>query len=231
MKTQSGYTAIDTAGQKTAVIAAKFLRREQPLAAKLIMTVDPIIEQVAFLEKPNGLYRSQMMGNELSVNGSLAGGYLVSKIANKSSISLEISGMNCRVQAIRKAGSISINFPSSIVQKVTARSVYLQGIRYLLKKGFPASQLTNPKRRRELIKFCGQAPAAGIIFYEKDKIVPLVYVRSTNSLVWENACGSGSLAFYLRTGISKVRQLNNQIITITKNSDKLTISSPVKEVK
>ena len=36
----------------------------------------------------------------------------------------------------------------------------------------------------------------GIMFYQPDKetMTPLVYVRASDSLVWEGSCGSGSVA-------------------------------------
>ncbi|MDD2432304.1 MAG: diaminopimelate epimerase [Clostridia bacterium] len=38
--------------------------------------------------------------------------------------------------------------------------------------------------------------ALGVMFYQEEKqfLTPLVFVKSTNSLVWENSCGSGTVA-------------------------------------
>jgi diaminopimelate epimerase len=233
MKKQPGYTIIDTAGQKTAVIAPSFPRGQQPLISKLLMTINPVIEQVAFLEKFTNSptrYRLQMMGNELSINGSLAGAYLLTKIKSTKKVNFTISGLNRQVTSTIKDDSVSIDFPASIVKNVKGNVVYLKGITYQIQRGFPKTSLTTPKQKSLLSKLATTSPAAGIIFCQKTQIKPLVYVKATNSFVWENACGSGSLAYYLITGQNKVKQSSKTVITINKNRDKLAISAPVKEI-
>ena len=74
-------------------------------------------------------------------------------------------------------------------------------------------------------------PAIGVINYEKNNIKPLIYVKNTDSLVWENACGSGSLAYSLISGYSKIVQPSGQIIDIRKTGRFFTIKVQAKIVK
>ena len=230
MKNKRAYTIIDTAGQKTAVIQNGFVRREQPFVAELMMTINPMVEQVAYLEKEGNNYRCQMMGNELSINGSLATAYLVAKQLKKSAVSIELSGLDKCVSATTDGRTISIEFPDSLIKQIIKNTVILEGIAYKVVKGFPETYLTTSKLKQRLQTLAKDIPAAGIIFYKDNQIIPLVYVKPTNSYVWENACGSGSLAFSLMTGTDLVIQPSGEFLTIQKNSDTLTISSPVKEI-
>ena len=230
MTNKKAYTIIDTAGQKTAVVQNGFTRPQQPFIAKFMMTINPTIEQVAFLENGDTTYRCQMMGNELSINGSLAAAYLVAKSLKKTQVNIELSGLDATVTATTDKQTIFITFPSALVKRINQNIVLLNGITYQVVSGFPTTYLTTLNLKQNLQKLAKNVPAAGIIFYEGNTIRPLVYVKATNSYVWENACGSGSLAFFLVTGTDLVTQPSCEVITIAKNSDTLTISSPVKEI-
>jgi hypothetical protein len=70
-------------------------------------------------------------------------------------------------------------------------------------------------------------PAFGGIIYEKNKIIPYVYVARIQSFVKETACGSGSLAFSIFSGIKNVIQPSGDIINI-KIGKKYHISAPIK---
>ncbi|MGI6588861.1 MAG: diaminopimelate epimerase [Peptococcia bacterium] len=52
------------------------------------------------------------------------------------------------------------------------------------------------EREYENDKNNGKMDALGVMFYQEEQqfLTPLVFVRNTNSLVWENSCGSGTVA-------------------------------------
>lgn len=74
-------------------------------------------------------------------------------------------------------------------------------------------------------------PASGIIKYRANKITPIVYVKNTNSLVWENACGSGSLVYSIYSSYSKIIQPSKQEILVKRFKKSFTIKVPVKIVE
>lgn len=86
------YKLVDTAGQITAVVFDVLRRRRYAFVSKYLMNLDKRIEQVVFIEKN----RIQTMGNELCINGSLAGAYLLKQPK------LEISGIDQSVKFIQK---------------------------------------------------------------------------------------------------------------------------------
>mgnify|MGYP006055950399 FL=1 len=81
-----------------------------------------------------------------------------------------------------------------------------------------------------LLNMCKKSPAAGLIYYEKQEIVPLIFVLATNSYVWEQACGSGSLAFSMVTREDKVIQPSRDVIIFDRSLDTITITETVKEL-
>jgi len=181
------------------------------------MFQDNRIEQVVFIEKN----RIQTMGNELCINGSLAGAYL-----SKKSI-LGVSGLEKPIKFVKNKGFISACFPLNLVMKQEKNIILLQGIVYLISN---EDTKINKLFLRMLAKKY-DVPASGIIKFRSNKITPIVYVRDTDSLVWENACGSGSLAYSIYSKLTKIFQPSKQIITIKKNLKSFTIKVPVKIVK
>ena len=70
-------------------------------------------------------------------------------------------------------------------------------------------------------------PAFGGIIYNKNKIIPYVYVSEVGSYVRETACGSGSMAFNIFSGVEDVIQTTGQKIFIKKQKGCLEISAKV----
>ncbi len=211
------YKLVDTAGQITAVILSETKREKQPLISKKLMSYNPKIEQAVFIEKN----RIQAMGNELCINGSLAGGYL-----SGNSI-IEISGLNKPVKFAKQNGFILARFPRSLLQSRIRNIIQLTGIVYIISNN---KRMANKIFLKKLASNYG-APASGIIFYKKGAIKFLIYVKDTNSLVWENACGSASLAYSLFSNYKKIKQPSGSFIEIKSTKEFFTIKSPVSILK
>lgn len=92
------YKLIDTAGQITAVVFNSFKENNLALISQKLMQGNKMIEQVVFTSKN----KIQTMGNELCINGSLAGAYLMNKKE------LKISGVNKPVKFKLNKNFISI---------------------------------------------------------------------------------------------------------------------------
>ncbi len=232
---QIQYEKVDTAGQITAVVSRVNANIKKSAIARDILSLDATIEQVVFVMPQliaDYMPRLDMMGDELSINGSLAGAYVALQRADAQSGSFEISGLRDPVRAEISNSCISITFPDTIVRRIESakNTVVLAGISYyVVEATLPVQQLT-PAQRETIPKLLEENPAAGIVFYQANQIQPVVFVEETNSLVWEQACGSGSLAFSLLTGISTVKQPSGSYITITTSGDTLGVSVPVRKV-
>ncbi len=213
MKNNIPYTLVDTAGQTTAVIDVFVPRSRQPIIAKPLMKSIKNIGQVCFIEKEKSTYRLQMMGNELSVNGTLAGGFYLMKKLKKEKVIFETSGLKTKLSVTNGANTASIIFPKSLVKSIKNNTVSLQGMKYLLISGLVSAKTTD-KQRKILCQLSTNCPAAGIIYYEGDKIQPLIFVKETNTFVWETCCGSASIAYSLISNKKVIKQPSGKIVTV-----------------
>jgi len=211
------YKLVDTAGQITAVVFSEIKRNNQSSISKDLMNSDSKIEQVVFMEKN----RIQTMGNELCINGSLAGAYLSGNSV------IEISGLNEPIEFIKQKRFISAKFPLNILQKKIKNLIQLTGIVYKISNNKRFSSKSYLSRLAN--KY--QVPASGQIFFDKNRITPVVYVKETDSLVREKACGSGSLAYSLFSGYTKIKQLSGSLLEIVNTKNSFTIKSSVSILK
>lgn len=211
------YKKIYTAGQITAVITDQIDVSDLSRVAKSIMVNSSLIEQVGYLQGNN----FQMMGGELSINGLIAGAFILGK-------SGRINGLDF----LLTNNTITLSLPYFIVVGTDkqAKIVTLQGIKYQIIAGLQTSQNISTQNRQLLQTLATNFPASGLIFYEKNQIQPLIYVPATNSYVWENACGSGSLAYSLITGNKQVIQPSGEMISFQFTNKNIVVTTAAKEV-
>lgn len=221
------FTLIDTGGQITAIVCDNVRKEKYPKIARDLMNADKTIEQVGFIEGDKLQPRFQMMGGELSINGTLAAAYFISQKYNISSFELKTSGLNEPVRVDTVENEVYALFPKSIVISSTNKKVIFDGMSYIMKN---ENQTMSETSRWETIlkKETVSNPASGVIFYNENKISPLIYVKATNTLVWENACGSGSLAFYLLSGVKNIIQPSKQIIYINDEGEFYSVATTAK---
>lgn len=218
------YLTIDTSGQITAICKAK--TKNIVTIAREIMLNDAAVEQVAFIT-PKSI---RMMGGELSLNGTLAGLYAISLAYGSMPASVRLDGLNLNVSGVMYPGRISTRFPASIIKHRFGPLVVLQGISYLVLSVQTRSQTVGLWQKAVLQILSLINPAGGIIYSTRGTITPLIYVRKTRSYVWENACGSGSLAYALVSGRTSVKQPSGSVIEFTLNNSYITVTSTVKEL-
>ena len=196
------YRLIDTAGQITAVITDMINISDLPRIANSIMQKDKRVEQVGYLQDGN----FQMMGGELSINGLLASAF------------------------IKDRSTTSITLPSSIIIEKLGNIVRLQGLTYQVVAGLPTSKIIASSTKQLLKTLAIGTKASGIVYYNQNAIKPLVYVPATNTYVWENACGSGSLAYSLVTGNRTIIQPSGKSIKFRISKNIITVTATVKEI-
>lgn len=205
--------------------------------SKKIMDYNHIhAEQVGFIEKPSEenaevCVRLHMMGGEFCGNAARAlaavmvhqGNAKLRSEGKTHIVPLEISGaediLNCEV--IEKDGSYNttVKMPlhraiqhTVVIYKgkeIQANWVQFEGIMHLI---VDSRQIDSKEEFFNLVKDSlkdNEYDAFGIMFYDERErfITPLVYVRPTDSTVWERGCGSGTAA----VGIYAAYKLNQGI--------------------
>ncbi len=195
---------VDPAGNMTAIVRGEFDAEKRVELAKSIMQQEKA-EQVGFETTPvnGGDCRLEMMGGEFCGNAVRAFAYLRASeqySGGRHAVSVEISGVSKPVTANvdLDAGLAYVQMPKPLgVEEVLVKDtmrpvVHMEGIDHVILEGADADEELAEDALRAMGKW--QPNACGILFLNGDELKPVVYVRSTESLVWESSCGSGSVA-------------------------------------
>lgn len=174
------------------------------------------VEQIGFAKTKNNLPCLEMMGSELSINGTIA---MASQLKKKGF--LYTSGVKEKVAYENKDEKTSITV--ALNYKQFENVVLLEGIGYEYFK--KKRQIT----KSLLEEFAQQynLPAFGAIVYENQTLIPYVYVKQTDSLFQETACGSGSIAASLVLNLEKVKQPTGKEIEIQRKKNTFTVTAEV----
>ena len=189
-------------------------------------------EQVAYLEKPSlpgAVAAIRLMGGEFCGNAAMAAGaWLVRDelaVGSEMSFLMQVSGapepVNCRICRTGEAFEGTVEMPpvkeirEANIAGMSFTLVRMDGIVHLIREGNPLEMEAAEKLLKEAADTLPDE-AVGLLQWNRDTqyMRPLVYVRGSGSLVWENGCGSGSAAVgaaeALRTGnglqITQVKQ-------------------------
>ena len=180
------------------------------------------VEQVSFVSTKATLPKLTMMGGELCINATLAFASTLDKSGK-----LTTSGLKNPIFYSNKNITTTIQIPFKF--KKDNKIILLDGIGFILydtkeKSELKKSELSDLSKKYNL-------PAFGGIIYNKNAIIPYVYVVGVNSFVKETACGSGSVAFSIFSGIEDVVQPTKEIISIKKKAEFFDISTKVTSYK
>lgn len=177
------------------------------------------VEHLGFVSVKNGLPKLTMMGNELCVNATLA---FASQCSNKGK--LITSGINEPVAYQNLKNKTFIKIPLSYKQ--IENIVIFSGIGFIY--------LNERENFKKLLpKLCKKykLPAFGAILFNRNRLEPYVYVQETKSLCKETACGSGSIAFNILTGLKKITQPTGQVIRVQQSGSGFTVSAKVVKIE
>ncbi len=211
------FAKYDPTGNTTILVDSPVPRNlHGAVAARLMAPEGVFAEQVGYVEpaeNPAALARLQMMGGEFCGNASMS---LAAHIALRKGygkervIPLEVSGTKDVVSVrIRREGSgyrclVDMPLPEFVGMRAFRYGneslelpfARLPGIAFAI----PAAPMPEDDARRLVRQWCAEtdSDAFGILLPGPDgfgrSIRPLVYVRSTDSSVWEHGCGSGTSA-------------------------------------
>lgn len=179
------------------------------------------VEQVGFIEdtEPPEL---TMMGGELCINGTIALASTLQKAGQ-----LKTSGLQQVIDYENNGAVTTLNL--TIPYKLEGDEVLFNGIGYIVSQDL----IEKIPTKKELLLKCQShnLPAYGYIQLKDNKITPYIYVQSVDSLVEETACGSGSIAASIASGISEIIQpTGKSIIVKLDNDNRATISAVVQEI-
>ena len=177
------------------------------------------VEQIGFVENSNGITILKMMGDELCINATLA---LASQLGSQNI--LLTSGINKLINIQNDQETTFLKIPLTF--KRISNKVLFEGI------GFICTDRSIIPTKKMLVTLADKnsKPAFGLIRYQKNKIRPYVYVKRTNSLVEETACGSGSIACSIVTGYSEIIHPTGQSILVRQRDDIFIVGAKVVKI-
>ena len=209
------YTVIDPTKNITLLVTTPVQRALQPQTAAWLLRREKDAEQVGFLEPSDSApARLQMMGGEFCGNATMGlGAWLCRRDGlakfETHDFTLEISGADtlvpCAVTPVNYGylATVALPLPESMEQRtfptsagaLTLSVVFLPGICHIIA---PAGTVQRHEAEELLRQWSASLPgeAVGLILLDEERtaIDPLVYVKPTDTAVWERGCGSGSAA-------------------------------------
>lgn len=176
-----------------------------PQKPSLIDSLLNQVEQVGFVDQAGNLPRIRMMGGEFCINATLA---FASTLGTAGCLSAD--GVDHPVCFANSDQESSIRLPLN--WRKEGNIVLLEGIGFVLWDGERRTAVEKDEIKALCIRY--NLPAFGAILFDQDAITPHVYVTNVDSFVAETACGSGSVALHLYTGITRVKQPTGQYISV-----------------
>lgn len=226
------YIKFTPGGNNTAlVINDNYKKDEKLIINDYILGFDKSIEQVGFISKDE--YRLDMAGGEFCGNATRsATKYYLNN--NQGNIKINVNGKYLLNSGIDKYGLVFCEMPiikdyNQIENINNKYIVRLDGIVFII-----VEELINIKDKElkeysfNLIKQykLNKNEAAGVIYLNNNKIIPVIYVKNINTLFIETACGSGTAAvgiyksFITKKSIEEdIIQPSGKIITVKTNYD------------
>jgi len=208
-------TYLIAGGNRTSLVWNCPKNKRLEISNKLLSSV----EQVGFVDLTTDTapYLA-MMGNELCINAILALAYALSGTG-----CLYTSGTNNSVQFTNSNKLATITLPLKYTRIDDV--IIFEGIGFLC----TTKDIIPKKSELKALAKKYNLPAFGYAVYTKNVLKPYVFVRDVNSFVLETACGSGSIATTITTGVGKITQLSGETIRIKILQNTVTVTAKVTE--
>ena len=204
------YVNLDPTGNLTCLVLDPPEPAEEPAVTRYLMGE---CEQVAYLEPaldPEARIRVRLMGGEFCGNASMAAAcYLAAgdglQPGEEKTIPLEVSGaegiLQCKAKNNGRSWKGTVPMPRILGTRefksgdLTLTAVRMEGIRHFIL----ADQTLPDAAAKILVKALADTvpePAVGLLQWNRSTGImrPLVFVRGSDTLVWETGCGTGSAA-------------------------------------
>ena len=204
------YTLMDPTGNRTVLVETPVPEAQQPPTAAFLMRCERTAEQVGFLHSgcAGADVALRMAGGEFCANAAMSAAALWAQQADlpECTVRVCVSGVAepVAVQLAQQASgawraAVDMPRPEAIRQVRfddgrTLPVVFLPGIAHVIVE----DETPDSASQTRLKEMCTQlgTDAAGLMYLDMQAgtLRPLVYVPAAGTLVWENACGSGTSA-------------------------------------
>ena len=203
------YVTLDPTGNITCLVLDEV---EEDDRARVTSALMSRCEQVGYLQKPHNsaaVARLQMMGGEFCGNASMAAASFIAREAGckeKTEIQLEVSGakgvLSCTVTPLSDdvwEGTVAmppvLEMMSFRLNEYNMVLVRLEGIAHLILPDHSVDRSEAEALIRSAARILPD-PSVGLLQWNSRTkyMKPLVFVRKSDTLVWETGCGSGSTA-------------------------------------
>ena len=229
------YVKLDPTGNITCLVLDPVAPEDEKKVTRELLKQ---CEQVAYLEAPTlpgAVAALRLMGGEFCGNAAMAAAawLLREKLADgeENSLLLQVSGaenpVRCTVRKTPEGFEGTTEMPpvreirEEMFSRIPFTLVRMQGIVHLIHSG---AELGNSMAEKLLAVKAAVLPdeAIGLLQWNPETgfLTPLVWVRKSESLVWENACGSGSAA----VGAAEALRAGNGTLTTRVSQPGGTIS-------
>tara|TARA_Y100000310_G_scaffold338602_1_gene428671 strand:+ start:743 stop:1420 length:678 start_codon:yes stop_codon:yes gene_type:complete len=205
---------LDIAGGNSTALVESFTKDK-----KIVKRLLKDVEQVGFIYLDR-IPKLEMMGDEFCVNATLAFAFQL-----KGEGKLRTSGIKKPINYRNKGSLTIIDIP--LKYRLEKNVVLFAGIGFVMLDKKEQRKVSKKYLKDLAIQY--KLPAFGAIIYEGNKIIPYVYVREIDSFVKETACGSGSIAFSIFSGVKKVIQPTGKVIKIKINKE-VSVSAKVNKL-
>ena len=236
------YILANPTGNITALVTGEVAQDERLKVVREIFDTEPSCEQVGFVDVAGDKRISlEMMGGEFCGNATLSAAAYCAKtnrLADEETIIVDSSGADepVPVKLVRLEENYYKGTLEMPVPVLDGTVVHLDGISH---KIVSSDTMSHEEAEAAIKGYADQidALAFGIILYsEMDddvSIEPLVYVKGSDTMVWEHGCASGSIAAaYYRYNITDDTKINvhqpGGIITIDITDDKLYLTGDIR---
>ncbi|MBP9818185.1 hypothetical protein KBC75_05585 [Candidatus Shapirobacteria bacterium] len=220
MKQTIQYQLINPSGNLTAIVPGKYSSNKKQIINQAIFNQNKNVEQIGYVYEKNSQKYFEMMGNEFSANGCRAAGYYF--VNNTSgSTAFFTSGLNQNVEVKISDNQSTLIFTKEIKSKFINNKTVIFGTTFYLINSLPDNQ-----KITRILK--SKAKIIGIMFYQKNIIYPYFFVPTIGKIIFEQSCGSGSIALALFTGQNKIIQPSGEILII--NKEPLSLSGSITNV-
>ena len=214
------YVLMNPTGNRTILVESPVLPEDYKKVATFLMEKEPTAEQVGFLDVTgDNVVTLNMAGGEFCGNATMSAAvYAVLKGWRESPVKIKVSGVskvlnvevdNASLTAVKMPSpkeikNVRVSLPK---EEMILPAVIFDGITHIILSGIGIAKNQAEKCARRWADELGVS-CLGLMFYDegKNKLKPLVYVENPGTLIWENSCGSGSVAVaaYLESaGIKK----------------------------
>ncbi len=196
------------AGNITIMVLDEIRQNEKLyIATRLLGYPEWNAEQVGFVVSPvhGGMGRLEMMGGEFCGNATRSYGYYLAAVRGmtEGAVLVELSGTDALLQVdanLREQTAwTQMPVPHKIEQIYlseigTVPVIHMDGILHIIMEDIvPLDRMT--QQIIEEMNRIYRPPATGVLYVQGQNLHPMVYVKATNTLVAENSCGSGSIAY------------------------------------